>query len=126
MYAVERPPDGLRRGAPEDALGGRLPLLDAIVGRARDDGLAGRRNRLLEPLLGVGDLTVEPGVPQGDRQVLREHLEELALPRIDPAPRGSVVDDEVPEQSLDVPDHACDDGWIVLVAIRRNLRDDLD
>ena len=32
----------------------------------------------------------------------------------------------MPERSLDVPDHARDDGRIVLVDVRRNLRDDLD
>ncbi len=63
---------------------------------------------------------------QGDREVLREHLEELALARIDRPPRGPVVDDEVSERPLHVPDDARHHERIVLVDARRNLGDDLD
>ena len=118
--------DRLGGAGAEDALGRRVPLLDPIVGRNRDDGLAGGRNGLLEPLLRVGDLTVETGITQGDRQVLREHLEELTLSRIDRAPRGPVVDDEVSKRPLHVADDARHDARIVLVDAHRVFGDDLD
>src|SRR5207245_136024 len=79
---------------PEDALGSGIPAVDVIVGPDRDDRVGRRRDERLEPPFRVRDLAVEARVAQRDRQVLREHLEKLALPRVDRAPGGAVVRDQ--------------------------------
>ena len=57
-------------------------------------------------LLGGGDLAVEPRVAQRDGQVLGEHLQQLALARIDGPPRRAVVDDQLAQRPLGVADDA--------------------
>src|SRR3989442_13972770 len=57
----DRSADRLPGAQPEDALGRRVPFLDAIVGRNRDDGLAGGGDGLFEQLLRVRNLAVQAG-----------------------------------------------------------------
>ena len=71
----DRPADRLLGAEAEDARGGWIPALDAVLRRDRDDGVAGGGDDLLLRALLVGDLAVEAGISQCDRQVLGEHLE---------------------------------------------------
>src|SRR5207245_1169256 len=80
-----------------------------------------RRDERLEPPFRVRDLAVEARVAQRDRQVLREHLEKLALPRVDRAPGGAVVRDERAERPLRIADRAHDHPRILALRTRRRL-----
>ena len=122
----DRPADRLRRREAEDALGRGVPALDAILRRDGDDGVAGGGDELLERSLGVGDLPIQPRVPERDGQVLGQHLEELALPRIDRAPGRAIVDDEVPERPLAIVDGARHGRGVGRIEVDRQLGDDRD
>ena len=87
---------------PEDALRRGVPALHAVVAPDGDDGVAGRRDELLERALGGGDLRVEARVADGHGQVLGQHLEQLPLAAIDRPAGGTIVHYQVAEEAAGV------------------------
>ena len=73
-----------------------------------DDRVARGADQLLEGLLGLGHLAVEARVADGHGEVLGQHLEQLALARVDGARARAVGRHEVAQRRRVVADRADD------------------
>ena len=104
----ERAADGVLSHRAEDAVGGGVPALNAAVGVEGDDRVSRGADQPLEGLLGLRHLAVQAGVADGDGEVLGQHLEQLALARIDGPRAGPVGGDQVAQRGGIVADGADD------------------
>ena len=120
--AGERLPHHLVGGLAEDALGGGVPAADIALAVHRDDRVARGGDELLEVLLGLRHLAVQARVADGDGQVVRQHLEQLALAGVDGTGAGPVGHREVPEDVAVLADRADHAGLPGLALGRRRAQ----
>ncbi len=95
--AREGTADRLARGYGEDAFRGGVPPAHEALTVDRDDRVARAADQLLEILLGLGHLAVQARIADRDRQIVGEHLQQLALTWIDGPGRRAVGHQEVAE-----------------------------
>src|SRR5499433_574038 len=122
-HAHERAPDGFPRAPSEDPLGHGVPARDRAATADGDECVACRAHHLLQGALGLRRLAVEPRVADGHREGVREHLEQLALARIDGSRARPVGDDQVAHDGGVIAD-GTDDGALGLHALRQEIAQD--
>src|SRR5215467_5010727 len=85
--------------------------------------MASRAHHPIQGTLGLRHLAVEPRVADGHREGVREHLEQLALARIDGSRARPVGDDQVAHDGGVIAD-GTDDGALGLHAFGQELAQD--